>query len=36
MAITGDIQAANEAGIKPVLISVGLDGWDCDVRMLLP
>jgi len=36
MAITGDIQAANEAGIKPVLISVGLDGWACDERMLLP
>jgi hypothetical protein len=35
-AILTDIEAANQAGIKPTLISVGLDGWACDERMILP
>jgi hypothetical protein len=35
-AIVGEIQAANDSGITPVLISVGLDGWACDVRMIFP
>jgi hypothetical protein len=28
--------AANAAGITPTLLSVGLDGWACDERRLLP
>ncbi|KAF2130600.1 hypothetical protein P153DRAFT_418227 [Dothidotthia symphoricarpi CBS 119687] len=35
-AILKDIEAASEAGITPTLLSVGLDGWVSDVRMLLP
>lgn len=35
-AICQDIEAANQAGIAPVLISVGLDGWASDERKLLP
>ena len=31
-----DIAAANAAGITPTLLSVGLDGWACDERRLLP
>jgi hypothetical protein len=34
-AILTGIEAANQAGVKPTLISVGLDGWACDERMLL-
>lgn len=35
-AITRSITMANEADIVPTLLSVGLDGWACDVRMILP
>ncbi|KAH9862401.1 hypothetical protein J1614_011056 [Plenodomus biglobosus] len=35
-AITKDIIASNVAGIEPILLSVGLDGWACDTRMILP
>ncbi|KAJ4317586.1 hypothetical protein N0V94_004880 [Neodidymelliopsis sp. IMI 364377] len=35
-AIVNDITVANNAGIKPFLISQGLDGWACDVRMIHP
>ncbi|CAI9633701.1 hypothetical protein GT037_005070 [Alternaria burnsii] len=35
-AIVEDIQAANDSGITPILISVGLDGWACDIRMIHP
>lgn len=35
-AIVEDIVAANAAGITPTLLSVGLDGWACDERRLLP
>ncbi|KAJ4326065.1 hypothetical protein N0V94_000227 [Neodidymelliopsis sp. IMI 364377] len=35
-AITQDIKAANEAGLIPTLLSVGLDGWVCNERKLLP
>jgi hypothetical protein len=35
-AIVNDIEAANQAGIKPILLSVGVDGWACDRRMILP
>jgi hypothetical protein len=35
-AICEDIQAVNAIGVKPTLISVGLDGWACSERMILP
>ncbi|UPX10890.1 uncharacterized protein EKO05_0001526 [Ascochyta rabiei] len=35
-AITRDIQVANEAGVTPTLLSVGLDGWAGDERKLFP
>ncbi|CAN9157306.1 unnamed protein product [Alternaria alternata] len=35
-AIVSDIEAANQARIKPVLLSIGADGWFCDCRVLLP
>jgi hypothetical protein len=35
-AICEDIQAANAIGVKPTLISVGLDGWACNERIILP
>ncbi|KAJ8106966.1 hypothetical protein OPT61_g9188 [Boeremia exigua] len=35
-AIVNDIKAANQAGIKPIVISQGIDGFFCDVRMILP
>jgi predicted RNA-binding Zn-ribbon protein involved in translation (DUF1610 family) len=35
-AIVGDIKAANEAGIKPFVISQGIDGWFCDITMIHP
>ncbi|KAG9186618.1 hypothetical protein G6011_09726 [Alternaria panax] len=34
-AIVGDVQAANESCVAPVIILVGLDGWACDTRTLL-
>ncbi|KAG9200059.1 hypothetical protein G6514_007655 [Epicoccum nigrum] len=35
-AWTDDIKAANAAGIVPTVLSIGLDAWACDVRMLHP
>jgi hypothetical protein len=34
--IQDSIQAANAAGIRPVILSVGLDAWACDLRMIEP
>ncbi|EDU39867.1 hypothetical protein L13192_02062 [Pyrenophora tritici-repentis] len=35
-AIVNDIESANQAGLRPTVVSVGLDGWACDLRMLKP
>jgi len=35
-AIVHDIEAANQAGIKPTIISVGADGWFCSQKAILP
>jgi hypothetical protein len=35
-AWTDEIKAANAAGIVPTVLSIGLDAWACDVRMLHP
>ncbi|KAF3043433.1 hypothetical protein E8E12_007372 [Didymella heteroderae] len=35
-AIVADIKAANEAGIKPFVISQGIDGFFCDVTIIHP
>ncbi|KAH7075822.1 hypothetical protein BKA63DRAFT_413147 [Paraphoma chrysanthemicola] len=35
-AITDDIIAANEAGVEPILLSVGIDGFTCSTKMLEP
>jgi hypothetical protein len=35
-AITKDLVAADEAGLAPIILTVGLDGWACDRRMVLP
>lgn len=35
-AIVADIEAANQAGIKPFVISQGIDGWFCDTTTIHP
>jgi hypothetical protein len=35
-ALATDIEAANEVNIVPTLLSVGIDGWACDARMITP
>ncbi|CAN9477428.1 unnamed protein product [Alternaria alternata] len=35
-AIVSDIEAANQAGIEPTVLTIGVDGWFCDTRMILP
>lgn len=34
-AIVNDIRAANQAGIKPFVITQGVDGWFCDLKMIM-
>ncbi|KAI5374659.1 hypothetical protein J4E82_006527 [Alternaria postmessia] len=35
-AIVNDIEAANQAGIRPTILSVGADGWFCDAKAIVP
>ena len=35
-SITADIETANAAGVTSILYSIGLDGWACDAKMILP
>jgi hypothetical protein len=35
-AIVNDIEAANQAGIRPTILSVGAGGWFCDAKAIVP
>jgi hypothetical protein len=35
-AIISDIEAANQFGIQPTVVSVGIDGWFCDRAAITP
>jgi hypothetical protein len=35
-ALVTDIEAANKVNVVPTLLSVGIDGWACDARIITP